>query len=88
MIIRFTETFRKQYKKADVRIQNRFNYCLDLFTKDPMNLELRNHSLHKEFEGFNSIDITGDWRAIYLEKKDDIIIFYFVALGTHRQLYK
>lgn len=88
MIIRFTDQFRKQYKKADVRIKTRFDYCLDLFIKNPMNSELRNHPLHKDFEGFNSIDITGDWRAIYLEKENGVIVFYFVALGTHSQLYK
>ena len=88
MIIRFTDQFRKQYKKADVRIRIRFDYCLDLFIKDPTYPELRNHALRKEFEGFHSIDITGDWRAIYLEKKNSLIIFLFVALGTHSQLYK
>jgi addiction module RelE/StbE family toxin len=88
MIIRFTDQFRKQYKKTDVRIRVRFDYCLDLFITDPMSLELRNHALHKELEGLHSIDVTGDWRAIYLEKKNGVIIFFFVALGTHSQLYK
>jgi addiction module RelE/StbE family toxin len=88
MIIRFTDQFRKQYQKSDVRIRNRFDYCLELFMQNPLNLELRNHSLHKEFAGFRSIDITGDWRAIYLEEKNGVIIFYFVSLGTHKQLYK
>jgi addiction module RelE/StbE family toxin len=88
MIIRFTDQFRKQYKKADVRIRVRFDYCLDLFIKDPMSRELRNHPLHKELEGLHSIDITGDWRAMYLEKKNGVVVFFFVALGTHSQLYK
>ena len=87
MIVRFTDQFRKQYKKADIRIRNRFDYCLDLFIKNPMNSELRNHQLHKEFEGFNSIDITRDWRAIYFEGKNGVVIFYFVALSTHSQLH-
>jgi len=88
MIISFTDQFRKQYKKADIRIRNRLDYCLSLFIKNPMNSELRNHPLHKEFVGFNSIDITGNWRAIYLKKKNGVIVFFFVALGTHNQLYK
>lgn len=87
MIIRFTNQFKKQYKKADIKIRNRFDYCLDLFVKNPIDPQLRNHPLKGKFKGFRSIDVTGDWRAIYLEEKNGEIIFYFASLGTHSQLY-
>jgi addiction module RelE/StbE family toxin len=76
-------------KKQDVRIQKSFKKAIDLFTKDPNNLELNNHDLHREWEGFKSIDITADWRAIYQEGGvGEESLAYFVALGTHSQLYK
>lgn len=88
MYVRFTEKFRKQYNTADVRIRNRFDICLEKFIKNPLDLELRNHELHGALQGFKSIDITGDWRAVFSETTGGEIIFYFAALGTHAQLYK
>lgn len=89
MIIRFTDHFRKQYKKADVRIRKRLKQRLAIFIKNPNDLQLRNHPLHREYEGKHSIDITSDWRAIYREvgKVEDEVIVYFTAIGTHSQLY-
>ncbi|MBU2632729.1 type II toxin-antitoxin system YafQ family toxin [Patescibacteria group bacterium] len=88
MIVSFTDQFRKQYKKANVRIRNRFDIVLKKFINNPMDHELRNHPLHEKLEGFRSVDVTSDWRAIYKEENQDEIVFYFVALGTHSQLYK
>jgi len=88
MIVSFTDQFRKQYKKANVRIRNRFDIVLEKFKSNPMDAELGNHTLHGKLEGFRSIDVTSNWRAIYKEVKQGEIIFYFVALGTHSQLYK
>lgn len=76
-------------KKQDVRIQKSFKKAIDLFSQDPTNLELNNHELHREWEGFRSIDITADWRALYQEVQDgNASLAYFVALGTHNQLYR
>jgi len=95
MIIKFTDDFDKQYKKSNVRIQHKFDSVLEIFNRDPTDLSLRNHSLKGKFLGKRSIDITGDWRAIYREEvifdekgtvKETII--YFIAIGTHPQLYR
>lgn len=88
MIVSFTDQFRKQYKKANVRIRNSFDIVLEKFISNPMDSKLRNHPLHGKLEGFRSIDVTSDWKAIYKEEKQDEVVFYFVALGTHNQLYK
>lgn len=89
MIVRFTNDFFLQYKKADVRIRNKTDNCLRIFRKNPNDLRLKNHKLKREWIGHRSIDIASDWRAIYKEVTlSDAIIVYFVALGTHKQLYK
>ena len=55
---------------------------------DPIYPQLRNHPLRGKHVGKRSIDITADWRAIYEEKLErEEIIAYFIALGTHSQLY-
>lgn len=84
-----TKDFIKQYKKADVKIRKVFDKQFALFAKNPMDLNLHNHPLRKEWVGHRSIDITADWRAIYKEiHEGEEYIAYFVALGTHQQLYK
>lgn len=76
-------------KKKDVRIRNSFKKALEIFFKDPYDLELDNHELKREWEGFRSIDITADLRALYQEDREgDEPIAYFVALDTHTVLYK
>ena len=83
-----TIDFIRLYKKADVRIKKEVDECLRIFGKNPHDLGLRNHPLHEEWEGYRSIDITHDYRAIYKEAHEGKEInAYFVALGTHDELY-
>jgi len=59
------------------------------FTDNPHNSRLNNHSLKGKWKGYRSINVTSDWRAIYTEKREGKdTIAYFVAIGTHEQLYK
>jgi len=47
---------------------------------------LNNHALTGQWAGYRSINITGDYRAVYRLAEEDIA--YFVALDTHSKLYK
>ena len=61
---------------------------MKLFEKNPLALHLDNHALKEPYEGFRSIDITTDYRAIYEEvQSGDETIAYFFLLGTHKELY-
>ena len=89
MIIKLTDEFRRQYKKADKRIKKSFEQRLAIFTKNPMDIELKNHPLREPYDGQRSINITSDWRAAYkTEEGKDNVVIYFTVLGTHEQLYK
>ncbi len=89
MEIGFSPRFRKQYRKADVRIRHRIDDLLRIFKSNPNDLQLNNHELEREWIGYRSIDVTADWRAIYEEKTEGgEIVAYFIELGTHEQLYK
>jgi addiction module RelE/StbE family toxin len=88
MKIVFDPEFIKKLKKADVRIRKSVKERILIFSKDPHNPQLDNHPLRDNYEGYRSIDITADWRAIYEQiQKEKEIIAYFVTLGTHKQLY-
>ena len=83
-----TKDFTALYKTADVRIKKEVDEKLRIFGKNPHELGLRNHLLHEEWEGFRSIDITNDYRAVYEEVQEgEEINAYFIALGTHDELY-
>jgi len=89
MILRYDVDFLKTLKKTNVRIRKHFKQRIALFISNHNDPQLNNHALRDEWVGYRSIDITSHWRAIYTEKKEgDTTIAYFVAVGTHSQLYK
>jgi len=85
--IAFSRKFLKSYKKVPKKIKNTFKNRLELFIKEPLSPVLNNHSLKGKFKNRRSINITGDWRAIYYSEKTDRKIV-FEEIGTHSQLYK
>lgn len=89
MKVKFSRSFSKQYNKAPSKIKSSFEKKLRLFLNNPLHPQLNNHPLTGKLAGYRSINITGDWRAIYSqinERGNPVVIFE--ALGTHSQLYK
>jgi len=86
MTIHFHHRFKKQLQKAPQKVQTAFYTHLALFQEDPFQPSLNNHALKGVYLGYRSIDVTGDWRAIYKVVSDDQVIFSF--LGTHSYLYR
>lgn len=86
----YDPAFIKALKQADVRISKSFKEKIAIFAKNPYNLNLNNHKLKQEYEGYRSIDITADWRAIYeeIDTGEEEKTAYFFAIGTHEQLYE
>lgn len=90
MIVKFRRRFTKQFSRAPQDVKKAANIRLDLFASNPQHPLLRNHKLTGRYEGYRSINITGDWRAIYIEIDpiNDEVYIEFTALGTHSQLYR
>ncbi len=87
--IDYSNKFNKQLKKAPSVILIAFRNRLAIFINNPQHPLLNNHALSGKLKGYRSINISGDWRAIYSEyiiDKEKVIIFGM--LGTHSQLYK
>lgn len=85
MTLKYTATFKKQYKKLPPKFQKQFDERLRLFTTDPTDSRLRVHPLRGNYSGYWSMDVNGDLRALYRKDGDEIIIFG--VIGTHSQLY-
>lgn len=88
MRIDYSRRFLKHLQKASVPVQLSFKDRLQLFVADKNHTLLRNHSLQGEWSGFRSINITGDWRAIYHEIGENKMEWVeFVEIGRHSELY-
>lgn len=88
--INFSKNFDKELKKTPLKIKIAFRRRLNLFIQDQFHPTLNNHSLRGKLVGYRSINITGDWRAIFSvrvsNKGKQIVIFEM--LGSHSHLYK
>ena len=85
MIIRTHWCFDKKFLKLREAEKQRFKKRRDLFLENPFDPILRNHALHGKYEGFRSISVGGDLRAIYKYEAKDAIIF--ADIDTHHNLF-
>lgn len=88
MRIDYSKRFLKHLQKTNTSLQLAFKERLKLFIADRHNPLLNNHSLQGKRAGYRSINVSGDWRAIYHNINNKIEWVEFVEIGTHRELYK
>jgi addiction module RelE/StbE family toxin len=86
MNVVFHKRFDKMAGKLTPKLKTQMVNRITLFTKDPLNPSLRNHALNTPYKGSYSINITGDYRAIYYLVNDQTAMF--THIGTHSQLYR
>ncbi len=79
-------SFRKKFKKLSPHIREQFFIRAELFKMDKFNPTLNNHSVEKAYPGCRSINITGDYRAIFYEETQ--VLAVFINIGTHAELYR
>jgi mRNA-degrading endonuclease YafQ of YafQ-DinJ toxin-antitoxin module len=84
IIVFYHKTFQKRYPKMPPFIQDSFKERLQLFLENPFHPLLHNHDVNKSYPGCRSINLSGDYRAIF-EQGEGFI--KFVNIGTHSQLY-
>jgi len=87
--IDYAKYFIKAFKKVPFSIKIAFRDRLSIFINDPYSPILHNHELKGGLQGLRSINVTGDWRALYREyKESDKNVVVFELIGTHSQLYR
>lgn len=84
MEVKFHKNFNKKFSKLPVKVQEQFYERLEIFFQNKFDKVLNNHSVDKAFPNCNSINISGDYRAIF-EDHDNMAIF--ITIGTHSELY-
>ena len=85
MKVNFSRRFEKQRAKLPKLIKLKLSDRLRLFLNEPSHPFLRNHPLSGKYVGYRSINVTGDYRAIFYYESTDIV--RFIAIGTHSELY-
>jgi addiction module RelE/StbE family toxin len=76
----------KQLARLSERQRTEVIDTIELFLNNPTDPSLRNHELEAEWAGYRSISVEDDLRLHFKILKGGVV--YFVALGTHSQLYK
>lgn len=84
MTIRLHKNFKKQFNKLTESQKRKFRERRDIFLQDEFHPVLNNHALKGKYQGYRSINVSGDIRVIYIKNSEDIL---FVAIGSHSSLY-
>lgn len=86
MTIEFHKSFDKQLAKLSKKRKDKVIDTISDFIDEPTKPSLRNHALTGEWTGYYSISAGGDYRLHFQMLSNDVA--FFVAVGTHSQLYK
>jgi mRNA-degrading endonuclease YafQ of YafQ-DinJ toxin-antitoxin module len=89
-IIQRTRRFEKSFAKLSSKVQRKFIEKLEIFLENEHHSSLKTHRLKGKKKEKYAFSITDDIRAIYNKNKQNdkiIIIFTFVDIGTHNQVY-
>jgi addiction module RelE/StbE family toxin len=86
MRVYYHKDFIKQVAKLKQSQKTKLRRTIEAFKLNPTDPILYNHPLKGRWSGYRSIAFGGDWRAHY-EQTDDGSV-WFIACGTHSQLYR
>ena len=86
MKVLFHRNFEKEYTKLRIAEKNKLKERIAVFTVNPFDPVLGNHPLKGKYQGYRSINVGGDLRAMYKLAGEDV--YLFAAIGTHAKLCK
>ncbi len=85
MQINYHKKFLKDFDRLNTKIQQKFFERLRIFSRNPFDAVLNNHAVDGVYPGWRSINITGDFRALYEIPSENAV--KFMRIGTHSELY-
>jgi addiction module RelE/StbE family toxin len=80
------KTVQKKLSKASLSLREQFKVRVRLFEKNTTDPILNNHALKGIYKGCRSINITGDYRLIFKEAEQDVVVL--LDIDTHSGLYR
>lgn len=84
MVVIFKQAFDKKLQKLSPKLKNKVYEKIELFEISPYDKQLNNHALAGKYSDCRSINISGNYRAIFYQDGE---IITFINIGTHSQLY-
>ena len=84
MHLEYHRLFRKKFARLSPKLQQVFRARLEIFINDKFDPILNNHSLSGKYSGCRSINVTGDYRAVFVELAEQVKFF---DIGTHHEFY-
>ena len=75
----------KKIKQKNIKLSERIQKQLYLFSTNPKHPSLRTHKLNANMSNLWSISITMSVRMVYKLLSEDNA--YFVKIGTHKEVY-
>ena len=86
--IELSPIFDKKLRQLHPEIIAAFDETLELLWDNPNNEHLRRHFLKEKYAGYQGIDVTENYRAVFKESKTkNVIVIKFHTIGTHNDLY-
>mgnify|MGYP001598551824 FL=1 len=82
----FHRNFERRYEKLRAGEKQKLKERLNIFLQDEFDPILNNHPLQGKYQGYRSINVTGDLRTLYKKINKDTAVF--VVIDTHSNLYK
>jgi len=79
--------FNKQFKKLPQKIKDKTEKTIQVFSKNPRHLSLKNHALTGRMKALRAISVTGNIRIVFQEF-DNYIVVIFLSIGGHDNVYK
>ncbi len=87
MEIKFHKSYLKAYKKLPLKIQLQAEKRIKIFIDNRKNPLLNDHNLVGSMKGKRAFSVTGDYRIIYEEHVNGNVVFLFLDVGKHTQVY-
>ncbi|MBM2814066.1 MAG: RelE/StbE family addiction module toxin [Ignavibacteria bacterium] len=80
----FVKKFKK-LKKSNPDLTDKFIEKVNLFSDNPYNAGLKTHKLSGKLSDYWAFSIDFNYRVVFRFGEDDIV--YFMAIGTHDEVY-
>lgn len=86
MRILYSEHFKKNAKKLDVKQQDKLSRLVVVLSKNPFDLLLHTKQLSGQLAGIYSFRINRDWRVLFRFLSIDEIML--IDVGNRKDIYK
>lgn len=86
MLIKFHKNFEKGFAKLSPKLKAKTISAIKIFSQNPFDKILKNHSLSGKLSDKRAFSVTGDMGVVF-EEFDDYMLIIMLDIGAHSQVY-